>query len=69
MTKTLQIRGMTCSKCVAHVKMGLEELDEVLSADVSLDDHTAIVTLRIDITDQKLTEAVEEVGYEVLSIV
>lgn len=68
MTKTLQISGMTCNHCVNHVKNALEELDEVLSADVSLSDQRAVVDLETDVTDQKLTEAVEEVGYEVVSI-
>ena len=68
MTKTLQISGMTCNHCVNHVKNALEELDEVLSADVSLSDQKAVVDLETDVTDQKLTEAVEEVGYEVISI-
>ena len=68
MIKTLKISGMTCNHCVNHVKNALEELEAVRSADVYLDNNTAVVALQADVDDETLRGAVEEVGYEVESI-
>ena len=68
MKKTLSVFGMTCHKCVAHVKMALEELDQVESAEVSLQNQSAGVELKEDLADEVLKNAVEEFGYEVRSI-
>lgn len=68
MTKTLKISGMTCNHCVNHVKNALEDLEEVRSADVSLENNTAVVALQADVSDETLRGAVEEVGYQIVSI-
>ena len=68
MTKTLKISGMTCNHCVNHVKNALEDLVEVRSADVSLENNTAVVALQADVSDETLRGAVEEVGYQIVSI-
>ena len=65
MKKTLSVFGMTCHKCVAHVKMALEELEQVKSAEVSLQEQSAVVELNEDVADEVLKNAVEEFGYEV----
>lgn len=65
MTKTVSIFGMMCQKCVAHVKSALEELPQVESAKVSLQDKNAVVTLKEDLSDDILKETIEEIGYEV----
>ena len=68
MKKKLSVFGMTCHKCVAHVKMALEELEQVESAEVSLQDQSAVVELKEDVADEVLKNAVEEFGYEVRAI-
>ena len=68
MKKTLSVFGMTCHKCVAHVKMALEELNEVKSAEVSLQEQSAVVELNEDVADEVLKNAVEEFGYEVREV-
>ena len=45
MTKTIHIEGMMCAHCEATVKKALEALDGVVSADVSHEAGTAVVTL------------------------
>lgn len=66
MTKTLNIKGMMCPHCEGTVKKALEEIDGVISAEVSHEAGTAIVTLRFDVSENILKKAVTDKGYEVL---
>lgn len=66
MTKTLNIKGMMCPHCEGTVKNALEEIDGVISAEVSHEAGTAIVTLRFDVSENILRKAVTDKGYEVL---
>lgn len=66
MTKTLNIKGMMCPHCEGTVKKALEEIDGVISADVSHQSGTAIVTLKFDVSESILKKAVTDKGYEVL---
>ena len=45
MEKTLKIEGMMCTHCSGRVKKALEEVPGVLSAEVSHESGTAVVTL------------------------
>ncbi len=59
----LDVQGMMCHKCVAHVKKALEGVKGVKAVEVSLDQNTATVTY----TGKKpeaLAQAVTEEGYE-----
>ena len=69
MTKTLNIKGMMCPHCEGTVKKALEEIDGVISAEVSHQSGTAIVTLKFDVSESILKKAVTDKGYEVLTIV
>lgn len=60
---TLTIEGMMCQHCVAHVKKALEGVEGVASAEVSLDDKTAAVTLSGDVSTDTLIAAVKDAGY------
>ena len=66
MTKTLNIKGMMCPHCEATVKKALEEINGVISAEVSHLSGTAIVTLEFDVSENILKKAVTDKGYEVL---
>lgn len=68
MTKTMKIEGMMCGHCEARVKKTLEELTGVTSAVVSHKDGTAVVTCDAQVTDDTLKNAVNEQGYEVISV-
>ena len=68
MKKTLKIKGMMCKHCEARVKKLLEDMPEVVSAEVSHKKGTAVITLSADIADSKLTAAIEEQGYKLLAI-
>lgn len=66
-TKVIQIEGMMCEHCVAHVKKALEGFDGV-SAQVDLKSGTATVQGSTLPDDAKLTEAVEQAGYKVVGL-
>lgn len=67
-SKTLSIEGMSCCHCEARVKKALEKVDGVSEAVVSHERKTAIVTLRKDVSDDLLKQAVENEDYQVLAI-
>ena len=68
MKKTLGIEGMTCGNCVRHVTRALECLPGASDVSVSLEDKSAQVTVPEDVTDEQITAAVADAGYEVVSI-
>ena len=68
MTKTLNVEGMMCGHCEAHVKKALEALPEVEQATASHKAGTAVVTLKAEISDAALKKAVEDEGYTVISV-
>ena len=68
MKKTIKIEGMMCQHCVAHVEKALTALGGVSAAQADLEGKCATVTLTGAVSDQSLTDAVTEAGYEVVSI-
>ncbi len=68
MTKKILIEGMSCGHCVNHVKEALGELNGVTSVDVSLDDKTAVLEGSVDVNDEDIKAAIDDVGYEVVGI-
>lgn len=67
MTKTMKIEGMSCSHCSARVEKALNAVEGV-SAQVNLEAKTAAVSLSQPVEDAVLRKAVEDAGYEVVSI-
>ena len=51
MQKTLKIEGMMCTHCSGRVKKALEELPGVVSAEVSHENGTAVVTMSAPVDD------------------
>ena len=68
MEKNMKIEGMTCGHCEARVKKALEALPEVAEAKVSHEKGTAVVTLKAEVADDALKQAVEAEDYKVLSV-
>ena len=64
MEKKLNVEGMSCQHCVAHVTQALEAVEGVSKATVSLDEKSAVVELSSDVADSALVEAVVQAGYE-----
>jgi len=68
MKKVMTIEGMMCSHCTARVQQVLSALEGVSEVEMSLEDKTATVTLSADVSEQVLTDAVTNAGYQVVSV-
>lgn len=68
MSKTLLVEGMSCEHCVKAVKAALTELTEVDSVEVDLSLKKVVVQGE-GLVEEKLKEAIDEAGYEVLEII
>ena len=64
MEKKLNVEGMMCQHCVAHVKGALEGVDGVTEAVVDLEARTAVAKCAGDVADEALVAAVKQAGYE-----
>lgn len=64
----LPIDGMTCQNCVRHVTQALASVPGVEDAQVSLEEHRAIVEAGGQVTRGQLAEAVAEAGYRVADL-
>lgn len=66
MKKKILIEGMQCEHCVGHVKEALSSLEGVVAVEVNLKGKYALVDT--DVSNEKLTEAIEDEGYGVIKI-
>jgi len=65
--KTIQIKGMSCSHCSARVEKALNAIDGV-EAKVDLESNSATVKLTKAVSDDALKSAIDNAGYEFLSV-
>lgn len=65
MVKTLDIEGMMCAHCQAHVQKALEGVEGVTQVSVSLEENQATLTVNETVDDQTLIDAVTQSGYQV----
>jgi copper chaperone CopZ len=63
----LRVEGMKCDGCVASVTEALERVHGVESAEVSLTEARARVTVGEGVTEDDLVQAVTSAGYEASS--
>ena len=66
MKKIIKIEGMSCNHCVSHVKEALENIQDVNVLEVNLENKNALVETEVD--NNILINAIEEEGYDVISI-
>jgi copper ion binding protein len=65
---TLKIQGMTCKHCVMRVAKALKAVPGVQDAQVDLQKAEAVVTYEgASVAPEKLSSAVVEAGYKVVS--
>lgn len=69
LTVALDIEGMSCASCVAHVEKALGAVDGVESVSVDLASRSATVTMKSDqpAPTERLGAAVERAGYGVIA--
>lgn len=68
MTKVISIEGMMCNHCTGTVQKALEAVEGVKAVTMSLEQKNAAVELASDVSDEVLTRAVTDAGYEVKGI-
>ncbi|MEG0076293.1 heavy metal translocating P-type ATPase [Anaerorhabdus sp.] len=66
-TKVIQIEGMSCGHCQARVEKALNAIDGV-EATVNLESKSATVKLTKEVANEILKKAVEDAGYDVITI-
>lgn len=66
MLKVIKIDGMSCGHCEMRVKKALNDLDvEIIKVSAAED----VAEVKTDsVTDVQLTDAIEDAGYDVISI-
>ncbi len=69
MEKLMTVNGMMCGHCTGRVQKALEALEGVKAVTMDLEAKTALVGMETEVTDEALTAAVAEAGYEVEKIV
>ena len=67
MEKKMMIEGMSCGHCSARVEKALNALEGV-SAKVDLEAKCAAISTQGNVSDEQLTAAVVDAGYEVVSL-
>lgn len=68
MKKTVFIEGMSCNHCKMRVENTLGGLEGVKSASVNLADKQAVVDLSAEVSNESISEAIDDIGFEVVRI-
>ncbi len=68
MDKLLIVEGMSCAHCSARVEKALMALDGVAKASVNLETKEVTVELIGDLSNDALSETVEDAGYDVVDV-
>lgn len=68
MTKVITIEGMMCGHCTGRVQKALEAIAGEGNVTMSLEEKSATVKMTAEVSDEVLTAAVTEAGYEVTAI-
>lgn len=69
MKKTINIDGMSCSHCVAAVTKALTSIEGTSNVEVSLDKKQATLDVTDAVNDNMLRDAIDDQGFDVVSIV
>lgn len=65
MKKIIQVDGMHCAHCAKTVEEALLAIDGISKAKVNLDKKIATATMKADIDDKLIVEAITDKGFEV----
>ncbi len=64
----MNVEGMNCNHCKMSVEKALNTVNGVVSAEVNLEAKNAIITLSKEVDDNILMNAVNEAGFEAISV-
>ncbi len=68
MKKTITIEGMMCGHCTGRVEKALNALEGVTLISVSVEEKNAIVKHEDNVSNDTLKTAIEDQGYDVITI-
>ncbi|NLM05184.1 MAG: heavy-metal-associated domain-containing protein [Clostridiales bacterium] len=68
MKKKIFIEGMSCGHCSGRVEKALKEQEEINDVVVDLEGKNAVIELNQDLADEKITEIIDDIGYDVVKI-
>ena len=60
----INVNGMMCGHCEAHVKKALEAIEGIETAAPSHTDNCVILTTSKDVDEALIKAAIEDAGYE-----
>lgn len=63
--KTLSVTGMSCNGCEQNVENALQNVEGVRKVEADHDADTVDVVIEDDASDDDLTKAVHDAGYDV----
>ena len=66
--KIIYIEGMQCEHCASRVEKALSLIDNVLEVNVSLEGKKAVIRTEKEIDNNKIIEAIEDIGFIVKEI-
>lgn len=61
----LNVSGMRCAKCVDKIEKFVGEIEGVSLIDVNLQDSKVIVEFELPATQELITEAILDAGFEI----
>jgi len=65
--QSYRVTGMTCGHCVSAVKQEVGAIDHVADVQVDLASGQVTVTSARPLTDDEISAAIDEAGYELAS--
>ncbi|MCM1398690.1 MAG: cation transporter [Clostridium sp.] len=65
---TVNIEGMACSMCEAHINEAIRNALKVKKVNSSHVKKKTVIIAEEDITEEKIRAAIEKTGYEVVSV-
>lgn len=65
MKKIITIIGMQCNHCKMSVEEALLQLEGITKVEVDLDKKIATIEINQEVSNEKIIEAIEEIGFEV----
>ncbi len=68
MNKTIMIKGMTCEHCQKRVENALNEIEGVENVVVDIEEGSAKLRMLREVGDSEFRFAIEDAGYEVISM-
>ena len=68
MKQLVEIKGMSCEHCAAHVKDALIELNNVEEVKVNLELNNAVIKVASEVDKESIITAIDEIGYKVTNV-